>query len=217
MAKSSEDALQGLRDLLESLKERCAELGASIQTWDHYALVFNNASHIQRGHPFFSWLQNNYADATTLRVRRLLDKGRNAQSLPNLFRRLRAHQRLLTRTMHLEFYTDPDFEPHGQATFDALAGVGVDCYPLSRIDELEAELSKVPKVLRTYADKRVAHFEEKKRPTVPTFNDLRSSFDALEGVLHELNLLLNAVEVPSLIPTLQFDFDEIFTEPWVRP
>ncbi len=68
-----------------------------------------------------------------------------------------------------------------------------------------------------YADRRIAHFDERAISSIPTFLDLDKCIDFLEMLIKKYYLLFRAGSLNSILPVSQnrYDWKAIFKEAWI--
>lgn len=69
--------------------------------------------------------------------------------------------------------------------------------------------------LEVYADRRVAHRDKREVKSPPLFRDGDGFITLLDKLYVKYHLLFHASSMNSLMPTYQYDWKEIFREPWI--
>lgn len=198
---------------------------------DTEALFINKAIHeryleivkvnpdIQAPSDFHEWTIRNYGSYMVMGIRRQLDTDSDVVSLKRLLEELKDNPGLLTkkwfRTLYsglegkmpipAESFADGDFERHAGKLeyFDPQIAES----DLSKLEELG-------KNIMTFANKEIAHNTSVKVSI--TFNEINAFFKVFEEIVKKYILLFTAAGYDSLTPTWGYDWDEIFTKPWIK-
>ncbi|MBI2601289.1 hypothetical protein HYW42_05045 [Candidatus Daviesbacteria bacterium] len=198
---------------------------------DTESLLINKAIHkryleivkanpdIQSPSDFHEWTVRNYGSYMVMGIRRQLDTDSDVISLRRLLKELKDNPSLLTkkwfRTLYssledkmpipAESFADGDFERH--------AGKLEHFDPKIAEDDL-AKLGELGKNIITFANKKLAH-NTTVQVTV-TFNEINAFFEEFEKIVMKYILIFTAAGYDSLTPTWGYDWDEVFTKPWVK-
>ena len=62
-----------------------------------------------------------------------------------------------------------------------------------------------------------SHTDEKPLKTLPTFEDLNTAIDGIGELFNKYTLLLTQSTWGTLVPVVQFDWQAVFREPWIKP
>jgi hypothetical protein len=71
--------------------------------------------------------------------------------------------------------------------------------------------------VKTFADKRIAHYDSRAPRLLPTFKELDACIDHLEALLKKYLRLFRGEGESSVLPTWQYNWKEIFEIPWLPP
>lgn len=172
--------------------------------------------HIQSPYDFHRWLVNNYAVATGIGIRRLMDPRKDVVSLYRLLKDIGDSSGVVTRKSHVSFYSQ-DTRHLGHRFFDSIAGRGQMCLP-SHIPIADLKRLKLAhKRIRTLVNKKFAHLDAKnlqlKPPTVDEAHDVVSLF---EKTFHKYETLLTGNSPITLLPAWQYDWKTVFVHPWIE-
>lgn len=66
-----------------------------------------------------------------------------------------------------------------------------------------------------FADRRVAHRDQREPKQPPTYNEIKECIDLLDELYVRYHLLFHAESMTSLLPAWQYDWKEIFRTPWI--
>jgi hypothetical protein len=202
---------------LDRIREEVIELAWSATIYERVRAMVaaNPAINIQ--HHFHNWLSRNYVDAQLIGIRRQLDRDPRSISLFNLVTSMAGHSRQLTRTAHVSLYRD-GMERLGHRTFDRLAGPGKTTYPLARLNAAIRALEKIRATHGRYVNKRLAHSDRSALTgPLPTYRDLNNAVMKLQKLVIHYHLLFTAQGYRSLVPVSDYDWQNIFRQPWLPP
>ena len=101
------------------------------------------------------------------------------------------------------------------AMFTELAG-GADHISRIVISEDRRRLLNACELVATYVSKFIAHRTPIKDLTL-TVSQVDTALDAIEIVFQKYMTMLTGRSVMQLEPTVQFDWQDIFTYPWIEP
>ncbi len=245
LAKSKREILDALvelgyeRKLLDSVKLNEIDVGLkkiNEQTIDlfHHLDLFNKVDDIMVQNKQFENMDTtvpllmrfNFIVDLVMGIGRLCDRDHRTESLVRFLDSLRGSEEYLKRERFLGLYTKPTETKESEKAywverankdFDKLAGIGSNSYPTSKIDEdIEKLTNQDPcKKIKGYRDQYIAHLDQNPQ-SVPTYGDLRASFNVIDEIVKKYNLLLTA-NAMSLTPVMQGNWHEVFTIPWLAP
>jgi hypothetical protein len=103
-----------------------------------------------------------------------------------------------------------------EKTFDRLVGVGQAYVDSDRVQSEIGEIMALAANVEHLADRRYAHYDPRglNRPR-PTFNELGGCLDLFEKSILRYKLLLKGAGQKTLLPVFQYEWKEIFRQPWV--
>jgi HEPN superfamily AbiU2-like protein len=188
--------------------------------WKVQAIIKGNPRFTGEPGLFTHWMASSFAQASAIGVRRQAKSGDDSISLSRFLQEVRAYPSLVSREFYLSLFVDsPDWlKEAGADEFDAIAGKGAHQLPTARLDEQIQGLDAAVSAIEHYVDRRVAHYDQRglARP-VPTFKDLEDALKVLEGlVLFYWQLLKGGSISGGLLPTIQYDWQSVFTFPWIE-
>ena len=79
------------------------------------------------------------------------------------------------------------------------------------------ELSRTASKVEDFADRFIAHHDKRRSKELPTFNEVDACLDVLDKLYVKYHLIFHASSMDSLMPTYQYDWQEIFEVPWLSP
>lgn len=154
-----------------------------------------------------------YADAQAMAVRRLVDKGRDTQSLTRLLVEIQLHRDVLTRNRYVGMHT-PEEEERTARLFDDLFGLGSDRVSDHVLDEDIATLDAVAGPVARWATSMVAHMLD--RPAHTTYGEIHTALETISEVLRRYYILLTATDI-DLVPSIAGDWRRPFRAPLFDP
>jgi hypothetical protein len=187
--------------------------------WEVQKIIQDN----QRLHipsSFYQWLGATYCSHTSMGVRRQLDRDPRSISLQRLLWEIKQSPCVLSREKFRSIYKPLNFTAREQVEladkcFDGYAGQNEDHLPVGKIERDLADLQALGHKVRMAANKIVAHLDQTRPTTLPTFGELDDCVKLLERLVLKYEMLFNASAPHSLLPTWQCDWKAIFYEPWI--
>jgi hypothetical protein len=88
--------------------------------------------------------------------------------------------------------------------------------PPERVLADRKRLDEIAEPIIRHVNKRVAHFDERELPEVPTYGEINRALDFVGEVLNRYESLLKAAEWERLVPIHQSDWTQAFTVAWKR-
>ncbi len=167
---------------------------------------------------FFSFFANIYIDSVVMGIRRQCKKKRNddSVSLAKLLSEIAKHPELITRSNFNELYRNsnsPVKETYMREDFNRFADPGSSHIDGARVEKDIETLKDECKKAETYADKRVAHWDEKTLIDDLKWDDVLKPLDVLGDMVKRYNLLLLGLDV-EIHPVPWYPIYHIFEEPW---
>jgi hypothetical protein len=185
--------------------------------------VFRETMEIVQGNPaipkenyFFEFLERWYVDSIVMGLRRQIKVNPDTVSLAGLLNDIKLNSVLLTRARFVDLHPTHLYES-AQTVFDEYAGVGA-CHVDSFV--IQADIDKLQNLAQRceeYADRLVAHRDKRGVSAVPTYKELNRAIDFAESLLQKYYLLLRAVSLCSVKPTLPDPWKQVFEVAWVPP
>ena len=181
---------------------------------DWYKIVTDNPEISQNNH-FWEWLEKNHVESTLMGIRRQTDSGSHAISMIKLIRDIEKNSSLLNRVFYQSLYP-PELQHLADEQFDNILGPKSDHYPQTSAKEDVCSLEILGKSVRSYINRRLAHFDRRPPSSVGTLDDLHQGITTLETLFSGYRLVLKAESGP-LLPIVEYDWKAIFSVPWIKP
>lgn len=187
--------------------------------WELQAIIDANPRFTQEPGLFNQWMASSFVQATAVGVRRQAKSGDDSISLKRFLQEVRKCPSLVSREFYLSFFFDAAdwLKEIGDDHFDSIAGKGGGELPPALLDDQIQRLETAVATIEHYVDRRIAHYDQRglARP-VPSFKDLEDALKALEGLVLFYWPLLKGVSMPGgLLPTIQYDWQSVFTFAWI--
>lgn len=164
-----------------------------------------------------------YISDITIRIRRLMDKRKDVQSLIKFLEEIKRDTIVRTRKYHVDLYRSPPFslEDEGEKTFDYLAGKGSQEYSRDKVQKDIERAQDACETILYYTNSFVAHSSANvkldKSRKLATFEDIRKAIKTLDQIVIKYFLLIKAANRGKSLQTdLGNDWKNIFNTPWLE-
>lgn len=170
-------------DWLKVIEQEVSTLFAHHDIFGTTIEIVQNNQAIDKASPFWGYFIRTYADAMVMGIRRQCKDRKDSISLARLLREIAASPKLVQRSDFESLFREPD--PLGiytrlkQEAFDTYAKPGSPYIDSARVINDLHSLKHTCKAIEEYADRRVAHWDQKD----PSF-DL--SLDTISAALNGL-------------------------------
>lgn len=165
------------------------------------------------------WMRRAFTVDLVMGIGRICDTDTRTHSLVRFLTELKKHPELLTRDAYIQLYKiDNEFMlTLANKDFDHLSDAKEQSFAVAKIDaDLERLIEKKPsKKIRDFRDQYIAHSDSFKYNPPPTYDELFASFEIIKEIVKKYNLLLRAANMIDLTPTIQGDWEEVLTVPWI--
>lgn len=175
--------------------------------------IVNANPYTHRESAFWDWMGAAHVESMVMAIRRQTDQNARSVSLHNLLAEIRDHPQALSRQNVLAMLS-PEVRPFGSARFDLFIGPSAAHVDPQVVAAELAALDQQTDVVRRYANKRVAHHDERGPTTIPTFTDLDDALDVIVGLFTRYLAVLQCLEFAG-DPEFTHDWTVIFREPWI--
>lgn len=187
--------------------------------WEVQKIIKNN-KRLHKPSSFYKYLGETYVACATMGIRRQVKIDQQSISFARLLKELSKSPQLLSRSyykgLYENVYNNPWIVSQADKHFDVLAGVGAEHISEDFVNKDLAKLLSTVKKVEAYADKRVAHHDKRKPKVIPKFTELDTAINVLDELYVKYHLLFHAVQMTTLMPKYQYDWKEIFYEPWLH-
>ncbi len=182
--------------------------------WEVQEVIKAN-KRIQKPSAFYEYLGNTYVSHSTIGMRRQLKVDSQSISLGRLLVEMAETPEVFSRAYYTAMYAGSTVESFAYKDFNRFADAGAEHISKDKVLEDLKALRDAGKKLEEYADRRVAHRDKRDIKSPPRFRDGDAFIDLLDKIYVKYHLLFHAQSMDSLMPTYQYDWKEIFREPWI--
>lgn len=196
---------------INSMHEDVEKILTNRMFYKKYLDLVKNNKDIQSPPDFHIWIRENYVTSIVTAIRRQIDTRTDVVSTARLLIEIKDHSKILTRdwykSLHDYDWADDDFTN--------VAGEG-SFFDKNIAENDLKDLAELGKDIKKYANTYVAHKSKDGMTKLPTFNDVNKFIDKLEEIMKKYILLFTASGYSELLPTWQYDWEEIFTKKWIK-
>ena len=182
--------------------------------WEVQEIIKSN-KRIQKPSYFYQYLGNTYVSHSVIGMRRQLKVDRQSISLARLLTEMAETPEVISRKYYRGLYSGSVVERFAYRDFDKFSEPGAPHISKKMVLEDLRRLRAAGRKLEEYADRRVAHRDKREVKSPPLFRDGDAFIDLLDKLYVKYHLLFHASSMESLMPTYQYDWKEIFREPWI--
>lgn len=200
---------------IEIIHNNIETLLTSQHIYKTYLEIVKKNPEIQTPVDFHDWVRRNYASSVAIHIRRELDMGSDVISLKKLLTEIQNDPHLITKDWFTSLYKGSNAEGFAGGDFEKVAGNGGTFNPEIATQDIK-KLEDLGKHIKDYATYRIAHNIAKPITKDPTYDDLDAFIKEYENIVKNYILLFAASGYSSLTPTWQYDWENIFTKPWIK-
>jgi hypothetical protein len=229
---------------LENLKVNFISLYLNLDLFRQLGEIINSNDDLRnKDQTLSNWIkQASTVDLVVGMYRLVCDKSPKANSLYRFLKELKSNERnkiYLTRERYVSLYKTPKAIVNlgkeeltedekrtiardialrmAKRDIDELAGVGQESFQVDRIEKDMKKISeKEPfKKIRTFRDQYVAHNDYNKVSVQITYSELYRAFEVAEEIFKKYYKLITASSILDLTPTIQGNWKEVLTIPWI--
>lgn len=181
-------------------------------------------------HPshFYDWMTNLYLESMAMAVRRICDDDKRTLSLVTFLRLVREDPSLISRAAYGSLFpadtvSNPGLPAEVKAMlreriinsgYDRAVGEGVEQPSEKDISKEITALLKLADTIRTFTNKRLAHFDRQGPKEVPTLADINAVIEHSTKIIQKYLLLLKAVSTDMDVH-MQYDWLAPFRVTWL--
>ncbi len=213
----NEAKLKKWLDWLAVIEHEIRDLVMAKHMFHEVQKMIDENPRIQTNNVFYSYFANTYVSHTVMGVRRQIKSSKQSKSISfkRLLEELPASPAVLTRTYFVSLYKNTNAKPFADEDFNCFCEPDAIHIDPDRVRSDLEKLNQALGALGSFADKRVAHFDEVPPKQVPSFNELDACIGTLDELCVRYLLLFRGQVLASLLPTIQYDWKEIFRTPWI--
>lgn len=217
---TEEERRARLVDWFETIKRDVQDLLLD----DH---IFRELQEIVRANPAFKecsglftdWMASSFAQATAVGIRRQA-KERDGVSLKRALNEIKTFPTLVSCEHYLSLFNGQPVRlaELAEEDFREIADGSGAHLRLEIVERHIEELTEAVRIIEHYVDRRIAHRDPRGlAERIPTFDDVTSALEKLESIILFYWCFLTGEAIPELLPQPQFDWEEIFSFPWIPP
>jgi hypothetical protein len=182
--------------------------------WEVQNIIKTNRR-IHQPSAFYSYLGNTYVSHAVMGVRRQLKVDNQSISFARLLEEILDSPQTLSREYYIDLYKGSGTENLAEGDFDKFSGTShVHVCPHMVCNDL-AQIKEVARRCQDFADRRVAHRDERDPKVLPRFDELDTCIECLDKLYVKYHLVFHAQNMDSLMPVYKYDWKAVFREPWI--
>jgi len=185
--------------------------------WSVQRLIKANPA-VQTPSIFYWYMGNTYVAYALTGIRRQVKTQKDSIAFKQLLTEITQEPGKISRSYYRSLYAHPDTAHFADSHFDRFCAVPGD--PHISASMVKADLDKLAASAATceeLADKRIAHRDKRPPSAVPTFKQADNAIDTLHELCLKYRLILLADCQTTLLPTYQYDWQQIFDHAWRLP
>ena len=202
-------------DWLKVLHDEIQQLVLAKDTfWEVQEIIKANKK-IQKPSSFYKYLGNTYVSHSVIGMRRQLKVDSQSISLARLLTEMAETPKVVSRKYYKAMYADSVVKDFADKDFNRFAAPRAAHISKDMVLADLKTLRDAGRKLEEYADRRVAHRDKRDIKSPPRFKDGDAFIELLDRLYVKYHLLFHAASMDSLMPTYQYDWKEIFRDPWI--
>lgn len=198
----------------EEIKNDLMQLVNYKQIHDYFVEIVNaNLDHIKtnEGVLFCDFVRKCYGVQAAVGIRRHIKSDDDSISLIKLLEQIKKCAKQFTYDFYLQCYPINGHEWQ-RSTFSNFSDDG-NVISEQEIENDIQQLKNLGEKVVTLVDRGIAHLDKRGSPRDVTYKDLDDSLDLFNSIACKYITLLTSAGYMSLRPTIQFDWQKIFTVP----
>jgi len=181
--------------------------------WTVQDLIKRN-KRIQKPSSFYRYLGDTYVSHVLMGIRRQIKIDGQSISLARLLSEIASDPQRISRSYYKTLYKNSVVEDHADRDFNKFCGDDPSCISAQMVKQDLRHLEEVTKKCENFADRRIAHRDKRKPNVLPKFIEVDECIEVLDKLCVKYHLIFHAAWKKSLMPTYQYDWLQIFNEPW---
>lgn len=185
--------------------------------WELQDIVRRNSRFSASSGLFTQWMFTAFVQATAVGVRRQAKADGDSVSLKRFLLEVQKYPTLVSRQHYMSLFDGrhQDLIEAGEWDFDQIAGKAEPHITQTTVADHLRKLDGALKGIEHYVDRRVAHYDTRglAQPT-PTLGDLSDALKTIERLVTLYWQLLKGAATTTLLPTIQYDWRNIFRFAW---
>jgi hypothetical protein len=201
-------------DWLERILADIRELLVSQDIFWEVQKIIKANPRIHTPNTFNRWMARIYGNDAAAGIRRQQDIDDNSITLRRLLMEIQNKPQVLSRDRYVALYKE-DMKKLGHLHFDKIIGRGKDYIDTEMVTEDLAQLEGKTKNIKKFVDKRIAHLDKHPHRELPTFKEVNDCLDLFKDLLQKYLLIFRAATY-EILPVRDYDWKQIFREPWIQ-
>ena len=168
------------------------------------------------GEFFCDFVVRSYVARTTMAIRRHVKVKGDDVSLLKLLRQMQMCSNQITYTFYVSIYPLDGIHEWQKNIFGELSTDGKSISPA--ILETDIQTTKmINSEIENFSDKTLSHLDKRPYKGGFSWDDLNKSIDNYNKLVCKYNTFLSTTQYESLKPIIQFDWENIFHKPLIKP
>ena len=182
--------------------------------WEMQQIIKANPR-IHTPNAFFRWMARIYGNDAAIGIRRQqdIDDRNKPITLSRLLKDIQNNPQVLSRDRYVALYRE-DMKELGHRNFDEIVGGGRDYINPEMVSNDLEQLGDKAQNIKGYVNKRIAHFDKYPPRELPTFKEVDECLELFEDLLKKYLLIFRAATY-EILPIRNYDWKQIFREPWI--
>ena len=184
--------------------------------WSVQDLIKTNPE-IQKESIFYWYMGNTYVAYALTAIRRQVKHDKQSISLAQLLAEIAQEPEKVSRKYYRSLYTGHGKGHFADRHFDRFCQTPGDPHISQALVQRDLnELNSSATGCEDFTDKRIAHRDKRTPKRLPKFGEADNAIETLHQLCLKYRLMLLADSQTTLLPTYQYDWQEIFDYPWRR-
>jgi hypothetical protein len=221
---TEEDVLE-LRGWLKNLTDQVQQLRVNQYIFDEVQKIVETNTELHRPSHFYTWMQDMYVAAIAMAIRRQLDDDTRTMSFFRFLKRIKGDPSVVSRRRYRALFRDDnrfvqrlkqagDLERYVDGAYDRIVGAGKQQPSADDIDGEIRDLQETAKKFVEFANKVIAHAENAKPESLPSFEEVSTVIGFMESLLQRYIQLFEATH-QSMDVNFAYDWKAPFRFVWL--
>lgn len=183
--------------------------------WEVQGIIKDNCE-LHKPNYFYSYLGDTYIAYILIGIRRQVKIDKQSVSFARLLSELADTPAVLSRKYYVSLYMGSIVEQFADSYFDKFCGSEKAFISSDMVTADLGELNRTASEVEDFADKRIAHHDERQPKVLPRFKQIDSCLDGLDKLYCKYHSIFRAEGMDSLVPVRLYNWKQIFTVPWLK-
>ncbi|MEO8382447.1 MAG: hypothetical protein ABI779_22500 [Acidobacteriota bacterium] len=224
MSTDNEADYEKAKAWLRTLTDQVLRLRMDHRVWEELQAMISANTDLHRPSEFYRWVKDMYVSGMAMSIRRQTDDDSRSVSFYRFLKLLKGNPSHVSRQRYRSLFKGDEIVEqlkeldlkgdYFNDDYDRLVGTG-KMQP--SIDDIQAELDDLERVtgkITTFANKVIAHHDERKPKALPKFSEVDDAIRFLEDLVKRYRLLFEAASMSTDVAFL-YDWKAIFRIPWI--